>query len=266
MTDWSLDRYCAEILAQTDLLCSLAGDGELTARVPTCPGWNFGQLLRHVGGTHRWADTVVRDRATEPVPDTLVNEVFHYDDKDPAALRDWLADGARRLTDGLVAAGPDARVWTVVPDRPITFWARRMLHETVVHRADAAWTVGVPYTLDAAVARDGFEEWLGFGQVPEAYETEGGQEPLLGPGRGLRFEPSDGPGANGPSTGWFVDLTGDAPTWTRDGGGAAAVTVRGPLSDLLLLVYGRPVRDRLHVSGDTGLLDLWLERTGFWIE
>ncbi|MFF9625160.1 maleylpyruvate isomerase family mycothiol-dependent enzyme [Streptomyces griseosporeus] len=269
MTDWSLDRYCAEILAQTDQLCSLAEDGELTARVPTCPGWNFGQLLRHVGGTHRWADTVVRTRATEPVPDTLVNEVFHYDDKDPAALRDWLAEGARRLTDALTEAGPDARVWTVVPDRPITFWARRMLHETVVHRADAAWTVGVPYTLDAAVARDGFEEWLGFGQVPEAYATEEGRKPLLGPGRGLRFEPSHGPAA-----GWFVDLTGDAPTWTRDGthdgthddGGTAAVTVRGPLSDLLLLVYGRPVRDRLRVTGDSALLGLWLERTGFWIE
>ncbi|GAA3245696.1 maleylpyruvate isomerase family mycothiol-dependent enzyme [Streptomyces sp. XM83C] len=261
MTDWSLDRYCAEILTQTDLLLSLTEGAELAARVPTCPGWNFGQLLRHVGGTHRWADTVVRGRATEPVPDTLVNEVFHYDDKDPDVVRDWVAEGARRLTDALTEAGPGTRVWTVVPDRPITFWARRMLTETTVHRADAAWTAGVPYALDPAVARDGFEEWLGFGQVPEAYGTEDGEVPLLGPGRTLRFEPSDGPGG-----GWYVDLTEDVPRWTEDGGGPAAVSVRGTPSDLLLLVYGRPVRDRLRVDGDTALLDLWLERTAFWIE
>lgn len=259
MTDWSLDRYCAEILAQTDLLRALVKDADPAARVPTCREWNLGQLVRHVGGTHRWADTVVRTRATEPVPDTLVNEVFGYDDDDPAVLEAWLAEGAQRLADAFAEAGPDTRVWTVVPGRPIAFWARRILHETVVHRADAAWTVGAGYRLDAAVARDGLEEWLGFGRVPEAYEAGGGREPLLGPGRSLRFR-----AAGNPAEEWFVDLSGDVPAWSHRGG-PAAVTVRGALSDLLLFVYGRPVRDRLDVRGDTALLDLWLERTGFWL-
>jgi uncharacterized protein (TIGR03083 family) len=256
MTRWNLDRYRAELLTQTGLLRSLTEDADLTARVPTCPDWNLGQLLRHVGGAHRWADTVVRTRANAPVSDDLVNDVFHYGDEDPAVLDAWLAEGARQLTAALAQAGPDTRVWTPPePDRPVVFWARRMLHETIVHRADAAWTVGARYDVDAAVARDGVEEWLEFGTVPEAYDVTGG-EPLLGPGRTLLFAAGD--------HAWFVDLTGDRPRW-RQAGGDAAVTVRGSLTDLLLLFYGRPVDERIEVRGDTDLLALWLKRTGFWL-
>ncbi|MGH3782389.1 MAG: hypothetical protein ACRDRO_17655 [Pseudonocardiaceae bacterium] len=47
MTLSSYDRYCAEIVAQTDLLrCCIEG-ADLTVTVPSCPGWNVGQLLRH---------------------------------------------------------------------------------------------------------------------------------------------------------------------------------------------------------------------------
>ncbi|MFG2127395.1 maleylpyruvate isomerase family mycothiol-dependent enzyme [Streptomyces sp. NPDC048751] len=259
MIRWSLDRYRTEIITQTDLLRTLLTGADPTARVPTCPEWNLGQLLRHVGGVHRWVDTVVRTRATDEVPDTLVNEVFGYGDEDPAELDAWLAVGARRLTDVLAEAGPDARVWTVVPDQPLVFWARRVLHETVVHRADAAWTVGARYEVDAAVARDALDEWMSFGTVPEAYDADGA-EPLLGPGREVCFVATDDPAGS-----WHVDLTGDVPRWDRADGGAAAVAVHGSLTDLLLLVYGRPVADRVEVRGDTGLLELWLRRTGFWL-
>ncbi|MDT0345853.1 maleylpyruvate isomerase family mycothiol-dependent enzyme [Streptomyces litchfieldiae] len=258
MPRWSLDRYRAEILAQTDLLRALVKDSDPTVRVPTCPEWNLGQLLRHVGGTHRWAETIVRTRATELVPDDLVNDVFGYGDKDPAVLDAWLADGARALDEALAEAGPDVRVWTVVPDQPLAFWARRMLFETVVHRADAAWTLGARYEVEAAVARDGLDEWMGFGTLPEVYDVAAA-EPLLGAGRTLHFRATDQPADE-----WLVDLTGDAPTWQHTGGDAA-VTVSGPLADLLLLVYGRPVDERVEVSGDTALLGLWLERTGFWL-
>ncbi|MGH3999680.1 MAG: SMP-30/gluconolactonase/LRE family protein [Pseudonocardiaceae bacterium] len=39
-----------------------------TAPVHSCTGWNLGQPLRHLGGGHRWADTIVRTRATQPRP------------------------------------------------------------------------------------------------------------------------------------------------------------------------------------------------------
>ncbi|MDT0547444.1 maleylpyruvate isomerase family mycothiol-dependent enzyme [Streptomyces lonegramiae] len=258
MSDWTLDRYCAEILTQTDLLRSLVKDADPTVHVSTCPEWNLGQLLRHVSGAHRWVETIVRSRATEQVPEDQVNDVFHYGDKDMAVVDAWLAEGARLLTDHLTEAGPDTRVWTVVPDQPIVFWARRMLFETVVHRADAARTVGTRYEVDAAVARDGLDEWMGFGTVPEAYDPTDA-EPLLGADRTLCFRATDDPAGE-----WRVDLTGDVPRWRR-GGGDAAVTVRGPVAELLLLVYGRPVDERTEIHGERALLDLWLKRTGFWL-
>ncbi|MER6347865.1 maleylpyruvate isomerase family mycothiol-dependent enzyme [Streptomyces sp. NPDC001595] len=257
MTHWSLDRYSAEILTQTDLLRALLREADPAAPVPTCPEWNLGQLMRHVGGAHRWVDTIVRTRATEEVPHDLVDEVFGYGDEDPAVLDAWLAEGARGLTDALTEAGP-ARVWTVVPDQPLAFWARRMLHETVVHRADAAGAVGARYEVAPAVARDALDEWMSFGAVPEAY-LPSAAGPLLGPGRTLGFRATDDPAGA-----WFVDLTGDVPRWRR-GGGEAAVSVLGPLSELVLLVYGRPPGVGTEVRGDRELLGLWVERTGFWL-
>ncbi|HEY2286560.1 MAG TPA: maleylpyruvate isomerase N-terminal domain-containing protein, partial [Streptosporangiaceae bacterium] len=55
MTVLSYDRCCAEIVAQTDLLRSALDGADLTVPVPSCPGWNVGQLARHLGGAQRWA-------------------------------------------------------------------------------------------------------------------------------------------------------------------------------------------------------------------
>ncbi|MGH4014867.1 MAG: maleylpyruvate isomerase N-terminal domain-containing protein [Pseudonocardiaceae bacterium] len=53
MTLLSYDRFCSEIVAQTDLLRSCIEGADLTVPVPSCPGWNVGQLLRHLGGGQR---------------------------------------------------------------------------------------------------------------------------------------------------------------------------------------------------------------------
>jgi uncharacterized protein (TIGR03083 family) len=253
------DRYREEIVAQTDLLRAHVRGADLTAPVPSCPGWNLGQLLRHVGGDHRWADTVVRTRAGEPVSDEAANDLAGYADEDGAVLDPWLAEGAARLAASLREAGPDAKMWNPSDTgrRSADFWARRMTHETVVHRADAALTTGAVYTLDEDIALDAVAEWMEFAMVPEAYEPGPGVPDLLGPGRTLRFQAG--------AVRWLVDLTGARPTSRRDGApGEPAVAVRGPATDVLMLLYRRPA-PRVEVSGDTGLLDLWLTRTGFWL-
>jgi hypothetical protein len=58
--------------------------------------------------------------------------------------------------------------------------------------------------------------------------------------------------------------TGHAIVWRR-AHEKAAVAVRGPLTGLLLVVYGRrPARSEgIEVLGDVQLLDFWLERVGF---
>lgn len=256
------DRHCAEIAVQADLLRSSLGDADLTTPVPSCPGWNLGQLLRHLGGAHRWAETIVRTRATQPPSDEDFRDLSGYTDRDPDVLGAWLAEGAAQLADTLRAAGPDAQMWTAVPGETAAFWARRFAHETVVHRADAVLALGAEFTVDEDVALDAVDEWMQLGSLPMMFEFHPEMRALLGPGRTLHLHASD----TAPETGaeWLVDLTGDSITWRR-AHEEAAVTVRGPLTDLLLVVYRRrPARgEGLEIVGDTQLLDFWLERVGF---
>lgn len=261
MASLTFDDYCHAIVSQTDLLRSRIRGADTATPVSTCPGWDLGRLLRHVGGDHRWAEEVVRTRAVEPVPGDGADDPAAYAHVGDDELADWLGAGAARLSATLRGAGPVAQVWTPAHEQSTAlFWARRMTHETAVHRADAALATGAEFTLDDRLAVDAVEEWLEFSTVPEAYEP-GPQAPgLLGARRTLRFQ---APGSGD----WLVDLTGDRPAWRPWSAEAAeaTVTVRGPVTDLLLFLYRRPA-PAVETRGDTELLELWLTRTGFWLE
>jgi hypothetical protein len=142
------------------------------------------------------------------------------------------------------------------------FHARRMTHETVVHRADATLAVGAEFTVDADVAVDALDEWMQLGSLPEILDVHPEKRELLGPGRTLHFHASDT--APEASAEWLVDLTGDVIVW-RHVHEKAAVSVRGPLTDLLLVIYRRrPARSKeVEILGDVRLLDFWLERVNF---
>ncbi|OHV73019.1 hypothetical protein BCD48_33885 [Pseudofrankia sp. BMG5.36] len=49
-----------------------------------------------------------------------------------------------------VAADPDAPVWTGTGPQPARWWVRRLLHESVVHRVDAALALGVDHPIEPA--------------------------------------------------------------------------------------------------------------------
>jgi uncharacterized protein (TIGR03083 family) len=260
MTLLSYDRYCSEIVAQTDLLRSCIEGADLTIPVPSCPGWNVGQLLRHLGGVQRWAEATVRTRATQPLEH--VRDLSAYPDEDPAVLGPWLIEGAGQLADTLRAAGPDLPVWTPVSGGTTTFYARRFAHETVIHRADATLAVGAEFTVDEEVALDALDEWMELGSLPMHFEVHPWMRELLGPGRTLHFHATDtAPEAKAE---WLIDLTGDAIVWRR-AHEKAAIAVRGPLIDLLLVIYKRrPARSEgIEILGDAQLLDFWLERVSF---
>ncbi|MFK4101981.1 maleylpyruvate isomerase family mycothiol-dependent enzyme [Streptomyces sp. NPDC019531] len=255
------DEYCAAIVAQTDLLARHAAGADPAAAVPTCPGWDLGRLLRHVGGDHRWAEEIVRTRATEPIDDGSVNDPAAYADLDDTTLGDWLAEGATALADTLRAAGPEVRVWTPADedlvDQSAMFWARRMTYETLLHRADATLVTGAEFVVEERLAGDAVEEWLEFSTVPEAYGPLPGVPDLLGPGRALHLDA-------GRAGEWRLDLTGERPSWRR-GSGGAVVSVHGRVPDLLLFLYARPAPG-IVTRGDSELLDLWLQRSRFWLE
>lgn len=248
------DRCCAEITTQAELLAADTARVDLTRPVPSCPGWNVAQLLRHLGGGLRWAEEIVRTRPSGPLPDGHFRQVLP--DPDPA-LGGWVAAGARQLAAALRATGPGVDLWSPVAGGS-SFYARRFAYETLMHRADATLALGRDFAADPVVAADALDEWMELGALPEMLGLHPEQRELLDAGRTIHLHASDVPGAE-----WLVDLTGDAITWRR-AHEKAAVAVRGPLTDLLLLVYGRrPVTDRTDVRGDRELLDFWLTRTAF---
>ncbi|MET9589995.1 maleylpyruvate isomerase family mycothiol-dependent enzyme [Streptomyces sp. NPDC006516] len=251
-------RYCDEILAQTAELSALVKDADLNRRVPTCPAWNLRELVVHVGGAHRWAGEIVRGRATEDVPEDRVRGAAGPEGDDAEALRAWLVEGATETVDALREAGPDTPVWTWGWDHRTAFWARRMAHETVVHRADAALATGTAYAVAPDLAADTVTEWLrivAFAQAegdPEAAELRGG-------GRSLHLHATDVPGAE-----WLIEFGEDGFTWSH-GHAKATVALRGPLTELMLAFNRRQKPDEggLEVLGDRGLLDFWLDRSSF---
>jgi uncharacterized protein (TIGR03083 family) len=186
-----------------------------------------------------------------------------YADEDPAVLAPWLLDGAAVLGDALRAGGPDASVATgPIPDGKAAFYARRFTHETAIHRADATLALGKPFSLERDVALDGFDEWMELGSLPMHFEVHPWTRELLGPGRTLHFHATDTDPDDHAE--WVVDLTGDALAWRR-AHEKAAVAVRGPLVELLLVVYKRrsPQAGSVELLGDADLLDFWLDRVSF---
>ncbi|MFF1834991.1 maleylpyruvate isomerase family mycothiol-dependent enzyme [Streptomyces sp. NPDC058231] len=257
MTLLTHDRYCDELIRQTDELRATLKGADLTAQVPTCPDWTLRDLAVHVGGAHRWAGEIVRTRATEPVPDEQVPE-FTPEGDDPAVLDAWLADGAAKTSAALREAGAALPMWSWAWDSSAGFWARRMVHETVVHRADAVLAARAVYEVTPEVAADTMDEWL---EIVAYAQSEGDPEAaeLRGAGRSLHFHATDEPGAE-----WLIEFGEDGFTWRR-AHEKATVAVRAPLTDLMLLFNRRLDVDSgsVEVLGDRALLDFWLERATF---
>jgi uncharacterized protein (TIGR03083 family) len=220
MTRLSHDRYCAEIVAQAELLRSHVKGADLDTPVSSCPGWSLRMLLRHLGGGQRWAETIVRTRATEPPSDAHFRELSGYTDTDPDALAAWVAEGATALADALREAGPDAQVWNMIPDTTASFYARRFSHETLLHGADAALAVGAEFTADEDVAIDAVDEWMELGSLPQMFDFHPELRELLAPGRTVHLHATDT--APEAIAEWLVDLTGDRIVWRRAHEKAAA--------------------------------------------
>ncbi|TDU87826.1 uncharacterized protein (TIGR03083 family) [Kribbella voronezhensis] len=247
-------EYCDQIVAQASLLAQHLIDADLVTPVPTCPGWTVGQLVRHVGGAHREAEQVAQ-KGRPPGQDDF-RDPTHFTDTDPGQLGAWLVEGANRLAAELRAAGPDKAVATPVADQTTKFVARRMTHETVMHRADAALALGSEYRLEPGIAADSIDEWMELCALPLHFEVHPWMRELLGPDRILHFHATD------TRTDWLVDLTGDAIAW-RHADEEAAVVVRGTVLDLLLLIYKRRPVETVEVRGDRELLGFYLDRVSF---
>ncbi len=252
------DRYRAALTEQTALLAADVRDADQTQPVPTCPDWDLGKLAQHVGRVHRWAAAVVERRATERVDPRTVEDGIAPDDPDGRVR--WLSAGADRVVTASGAAGPDAPVWTWAGRGTVTWWVRRALHETVVHRADAELALGRQFAVPAELAADAVSEWLTLLGSPRLAERAGA--PLLVDGQLLHLHATDD--GLGPDGEWMVRGTGSGIA-VEPGHGKGDAAVRGAAANLLLVFLRRRSVDegRVQVHGDRALLDDWLARTAF---
>ena len=249
-------EHASALVAENRQLGEMLRTADPEIPVRTCPGWGLRQLLTHVGRGDRWAAMIVRERADARVDMRAVPDGRPPADADAAV--GWLADSARLLLDAVAATGPEVPVWTFTGPKPAAWWIRRRLHESVVHRADAAIALGVPYTVEPGLAADGVSEWLDLLAARPVREDG----PALPDGVALHLHATDdGLGAGGE---WLVRSEGGRIVWEH-GHGKGAVAVRGSAVELLQAVMRRiPADDpRLQVLGDEAAWRTWLERTPF---
>lgn len=239
----------AAITAETDRLAAALARTGLEAPVPTAPGWHAARLARHVGDAQRWAEAVVRTRATDFVAVTSLDDRTPPDDADGVAL--WLAAGAQRLVDTLAEAGPDAEVWSWAEQPSSGFWARWALHETLLRRVDAELAAGVEVELDPAVAVDGVGHWLDV-----LSQTDDGAHPLRGHGETVHLHATDHDGE------WTLTRTPDGLRW-EPGHAKGDAALRATAGELLLVLTRRRSLDGLAVFGDRAVLDALLADTDF---
>jgi uncharacterized protein (TIGR03083 family) len=235
--------YGQAIAREAAALAAGARIAGVDAPVPSCPGWDVWELVRHTGTTHRWAATVVERRATGSVPPET-GEL----PAERAAIVDWFEEATARLLDVLAATPPDTEVWSWAEDQHARFWARRMAHETAVHRWDGTAAAGRDTPIDGGLAVDGIDEQLA--NLPFMTRFRPEVASLRGDGETIHLHATDREGE------WLVRLGRDGVEWSREHA-KGDVAARGSASDLFLFLVGRVEPGRLEVFGDSSLLDRW---------
>ena len=224
---------------------ALAG-GPAEARVATCPDWEIRTLAHHIGEftcfwTHVVCEATGRDKTPyEPKPPN-----------EPAAMAEWYRRLAGHLVAELRATTADQPSWTWVPtEQHVGFIARRCANEIAVHRFDAESARGTPAPLTPESAAECLEEIPSLGAGWDEYVPEGS-------GRRLHLCATD--------SGHEYVLTLDPAglRLTREHVEDADLTLRGAMSDLLLIVYDRAPLGEVEHAGDDAVLDGWYKEFHF---
>jgi uncharacterized protein (TIGR03083 family) len=235
--------YISALRSNGNAAAQAARDMPMETTVPSCPEWTLRDLAHHLGSHHRW----VAGNLDQP-PD---GKAFKRRAEPPAdeAIPDWLEAGAEMLATKLAATDPAKPCWTWVPfDDSVGFWARRTAHETAMHRWDAQNADGEADAVEAELAADGVDEYLG----------------ILGAFQGRRFPEAGSIHLHTTDTSgeWLVRLDADGIQLTREHA-KGDVAVRGPASDVLLVLMGRKTMVAVDVFGEAPLFERFRKHASF---
>jgi uncharacterized protein (TIGR03083 family) len=235
----------SQLRADGARLAGVVADTDLDARVPTCPDWELRDLVRHVGGVHRWATGFVRNVDPHPQDGDLEEIVGGWPDDDELVA--WFRAGHGDLVAALDAAPSDLETWTFLEaPSPLAFWARRQAHETAIHRVDAESASERVSGFPAAFAADGIDELvLRFASRP-------GRELPVDRPRAMVVQAPDA------DRRWRIGFAPEGfDNETVPTSSDADLTVTGSASDLYLWLWNRRDALGLQAIGDRELLDLW---------
>ena len=160
----------------------------------------------------------------------------------------WFREGINKMVDTFENTPPTKPVYAFgFGPQEWQFVARRMAHETAMHRWDAEHAVGTAAGFDKALAADGIDELLGV-MVPMFFK----HADFAGSGQTIHLHETGG------DTGWSIKAKADNIEWRHEHNESADVTAIGSLNDLYLFMWNRLPADELDVLGDEQLLTRWL--------
>jgi uncharacterized protein (TIGR03083 family) len=242
-----ISELVAQLRADGNRITIVIAAADPAASVPTCPGWTMRDLVRHLGGVHRWATGFVRGDGRQPKGGDLERLVGGW--PDDVELPSWFEAGHRDLLEALRSAPTDLETWTFLDaPSPLAFWARRQAHETAIHRVDAEAAIGDVTVFPAPFAADGIDELL------LRFVARGGPELPTDRERTVLVEAID------VDRRWHITSSPTGLT-TSTGRGAprAETTIRGPASDLYVGLWNRGSFEGSEVDGDDRSLEFWRE-------
>lgn len=241
-----------------DYLASIASDSERARRaldanrdraIPWSDSWTVQDCVQHVGAVHHVVSKVIAGR---PTADFGAFGSLDIPDAEDPALGEWVADGTSRLLEQLRTVAPDEECWSWWPEgRTPAFWARRMAHETVVHRWDAESGAGGPPTpIEPALAADGVDEFL---DVFVGMTRFRNKAPGAGETAHVHCTDTDGE--------WLITFPDTGARELRREHAKGDVAFRGPAEGLLLFLWGRvdPAAAGVEVIGDDTVVSRWRE-------
>jgi uncharacterized protein (TIGR03083 family) len=232
------EEHVAAVEREVAALAHALGRVKTTDRVPSCPDWTVADLAKHLGEfcgfwTHVVCEATGRPKtAWEPAPS--------------ADLEPWFSALGSDLVTLLRSAAADTRCWTWKDDdQTAAFIARRCANELAVHRFDAQLVCGQATPIDAELAIDGIDEMLMI-----AHDGPAAPSQPKGKGETLHLHGTD------TEAEWFIAL---------DPGGLkvekrhekADFAARASVSDLELLMFGRPTLGEVQRFGDESALQAW---------
>ena len=246
-------RYLQCLAADYGDLRDAVASVEITATVPSCPGWTVADLVVHVAQVYLHKAAIMRT-GEEPQPWPPPGLAQFARSGAPALPLLGRAYGELRAQFRAHEPGEEVPTW-FGPDQTVGFWIRRMAQETVIHRIDAELAARLPVTgVPADLAADGADEVLkrmlaySMREWPEDFaEMEG--EHLAG---------GDGQDA--------IVLAVGQQAWTvrpsprqivvEDGGhDDPRVLIDGPPGAMLRWLWGRAGDDAVRLAGDPAWAD-----------